>query len=232
MRIIDKNSDFYDYLQNVYRDDSITFDRTDSFLLTKDTIRYRLSLCHKHSKYEFMLLQVCNTFWLFLLYIQRGKDEYGFSRVDDYDIELLQSWKNYDKKRVLSKFSIIDFGYQILERFFECPYLLEFRLNEERLIDNIPVLVDAINMNDYKELDRVDEGDVFLGNGERVRRHIPILKSCGVPSVIDPLDIYLSFEEYFSLEKQASERTASIGITDAEKIENHGFDTKVSFRGK
>ncbi len=31
MRIIDKNTDFYDCCQNMYRDNSLTFDRTDSF---------------------------------------------------------------------------------------------------------------------------------------------------------------------------------------------------------
>ena len=36
MRIIDKNTDFYDFYQGIYRDDTITFDRTESFLLTKE----------------------------------------------------------------------------------------------------------------------------------------------------------------------------------------------------
>ena len=37
MRIIDKNTDFYDYLQYMWGYyDSSSFDRTDSFLLTKD----------------------------------------------------------------------------------------------------------------------------------------------------------------------------------------------------
>ena len=38
MRIIDKNTDFYDYWQNVYKDDTFTFDRRDSFLLTKEIL--------------------------------------------------------------------------------------------------------------------------------------------------------------------------------------------------
>ena len=38
MRIIDKNTDFYDFLQNMYPDNSLTFDRTDSFVLTKDIL--------------------------------------------------------------------------------------------------------------------------------------------------------------------------------------------------
>jgi hypothetical protein len=46
------------------------------------------------------------------------------------------------------------------------------------------------------------------------------------------LDIYNAFEEYFSLERTSTERTESVGLTDKEKITNHGFDTKISFRGK
>ena len=73
MRIIDKNNDFYDYLQNVYRDGSITFDRTDSFVLTKDDICRRLTYVDSNYRKNisvgdanFVLLQVCNTFWLLL----------------------------------------------------------------------------------------------------------------------------------------------------------------------
>ena len=36
MRIIDKNTDFYDFYQNLYPDKTFTFDRRDSYLLTKD----------------------------------------------------------------------------------------------------------------------------------------------------------------------------------------------------
>jgi hypothetical protein len=67
MRIIDKNTDFYDFYQNIYRDNSITFDRTDSFMLTKDIICSKLNyqFNSKVNNKRFALLQVCNTFWLF-----------------------------------------------------------------------------------------------------------------------------------------------------------------------
>lgn len=60
LRIIDKNTDFYDYIQGIYRDDTVVFDRTDSFILSKDMVCSKL-----HRAPEFLLLQVCNTFWLF-----------------------------------------------------------------------------------------------------------------------------------------------------------------------
>ena len=67
---------------------------------------------------------------------------------------------------------------------------------------------------------------------EYIERHIPLLKACGVANCIDAHDVYLALEEYFSLEKSASERREPIGTTDIDKIESHGFDKKVSFRGK
>ena len=38
MKIIDKNKDFYDYLQDVYKDDRYTFDRRDSYVVSRHEI--------------------------------------------------------------------------------------------------------------------------------------------------------------------------------------------------
>ena len=73
---------------------------------------------------------------------------------------------------------------------------------------------------------------IYHGNDEKVEKHIPLLKACGIAGLIDALDVFLSFEEYFSLEKTASERRDPIGSTNDDKITSHGFDTKISFRGK
>ncbi len=73
---------------------------------------------------------------------------------------------------------------------------------------------------------------VIKGDNTRVEKHIPLLKACGIAKCVDPLEVFLSFEEYFSLEKSSAERTASVGLTNLEKIGNHGFDLKTSFRGR
>ena len=44
MRIIDKNYDFYDYLQGIYPDRTVTFDRTKSFTLSKTAILHGLEV--------------------------------------------------------------------------------------------------------------------------------------------------------------------------------------------
>ena len=97
MRIIDKNTDFYDYIQNMYPDDSLTFDRTDSFVLTKEIMCNHLVVRKNYSRYaqkkkithhNFVLLQIGNAFWLFLVTIT-AIDE--FDKPTDYTIALIKN---------------------------------------------------------------------------------------------------------------------------------------------
>lgn len=217
MRILDKNTDFYDYLQGIYRDSSITFDRTDSYVLTKeivcDRFRYRKDWWNGNGFY--FLLQVCNTFWLFSFNITK-KDLYGSPK--DYETAFAATWKDYNKNRVLIKLDYIYINRDLYR---------VFKKNS-----SVDILIQAINSNNYVTEASFENYCVCIGDRKWEDRHIPILKASGFAKYIDPLEIYLSFEEYFSLEKTASERTESVGITDKERIENHGFDIKKSFRGK
>jgi hypothetical protein len=87
-----------------------------------------------------------------------------------------------------------------------------------------------LNNGDFRVRKSLNSHTIYRGDDVTVEKHIPLLKASGLASEIDPLDIFTSLEEYFSLEKQSKERTESIDITDKEKAENHGFDSKVSFR--
>ena len=231
MRIIDKNTDFYDYLQGIYVDHSITFDRTDSFLLTKEMmcdylsdIRWQIGT----SRYKFLLLQVCNTFWLFLAEIIKMTSD---DKPEDYDIMLLDGWKDYTVPRQLIRLDMIGFNW------FSCIKSYSYKnrcyeYDKGKIIINSGLLVQAVISKDYHIQRSIDKYVVCKGDHTKKECHIPILKACGIAEFIDPLKMYLAIEEYFSLEKTSSERTTSVGITDKEKIENHGFDVKRSFRGK
>ncbi len=216
MRIIDKNTDFYDYLQNMYRDNTITFDRTDSFVLTKEEFLRSYLWFYGHFGNEdntYVLLQVCNTFWLFhVTFTKTGTN--CFDEPTDYALELLISWKNYNKIRKLIKLDCIEF-----------PFYFNVNKTTESLLQ-------FVDNSEYRIRRTVDKHTIYRDDGNNVEKHIPILKACGIGPLINPLEMYLAIEEYFSLEKQDSERTESVGLTNNEKIENHGFDTKVSFRGK
>lgn len=228
MRIIDKNTDFYDYLQGVYRDDSLTFDRTDSFMLTKELLCKQLR-SSRRTDFTFLLLQVCNTFWLFLVEIKE-KDDWG--NITDYSVDLVSTWKNYNKDRCLIKLYEIMLPWRVLWRFSNSHF--NFKFNKERLLSEPQPAIDAVDHKEYEVNWNLTKHTVYRGSDFNYpeEKSIPILKASGLAGLIDPMEIYLSFEEYFSAEKTASERTESVGITDTEKVENHGFDNKVSFRGK
>lgn len=224
MRIIDKNTDFYDFYQNIYRDNSLVFDRRDSYVLTKEYICNNLYLGRHWSinekrwvpdKKTYILLQVCNTFWLFKMNVTKINN---FDRPEDYTIELLSSWRNFNKERKLISLEAINFNY--------FGYRIE---------PTIKRMIDAVDKNDYKVKQNFNYYTFYRGHIDRDReevRHIPILKASGLAPYIDAHEIYLAFEEYFSLEKSDSERREPLGTTDIDKVESHGFDKKTSFRGK
>lgn len=234
MRIIDKNTDFYDYLQGIYPDRSVTFDRTDSYILTKQIMCDHFNCDGErlyNIRHRWVLLQVCNTFWLFLIDITKTDD---CNRPENYSVELLSTWKNYEMDRSLIKLDIISPRWASFLRpcYTYDPALNTQRLNKEEIKKYTRQLIDMVNTKNYSIRRSVNKHTVFNGDGTSTEKHIPILKASGFAACINPLDIYLSIEEYFSLEKQSLERTESIGITNKEKIENHGFDVKTSFRGK
>ena len=121
MRIIDSNSDFYDYYQNIYRDDTITFDRRDSYNLSREEFANyfyyensnRFRYFHQREPIQYILLQICNTFWFFELKILTT-DNGG--KCLTYDMRLLGSWKDYTYPAEKIKLSHIRFAYYIKKR--------------------------------------------------------------------------------------------------------------------
>lgn len=231
MRIIDKNTDFYDFWQGVYPDKSLTFDRTDSYMLTKELFCEDIYRALRYWTDGFVLLQVCNTFWLFNLEVTE-RSQYDVPT--DYSLELLLTWKNFDKVRKLISLQFIDFGWKVRQRFLEFQRKpgsgLSFDI--EKLKSNLDVLQQAVDLNDYKVLHTVEGHRVMIHDHNFANRRTPLFMASGFAEHIDSLEMYLSLEQYFSLEKTSSERRESVGLSDKDKITNHGFDTKTSFRGK
>lgn len=233
MRIIDKNTDFYDYLQGIYRDDSLVFDRTDSYILDKSIVCDNLHSSYNESSNDyFLLLQVCNTFWLFLITVT---DRNSWMKATNYTVDLVSTWKNYNKDRCMMSLDVISLPWRIIRQYSDYKGFIPGRtkLNKTSLLNNPKDAIDAINNKNYDIEHSFMRHRIYVGAdySNPIEKHIPIIAASGLAGLIDPLDIYLSFEEYFSTEKTASERTESVGITDKEKVENHGFDVKQSFRG-
>lgn len=222
MKIIDKNYDFYDYLQGVYPDKTVTFDRTRSFILTKDEVCKGLNYItygiNKLGQISYILLQVCNRFWLFEAKVL-DLDDYGY--VKDYIINLVLTWTNYNTDRKLLSFNYIKLNGD--DWFAHWSAKTEDRKHK--------IAIDAINRGNYTKEYSLSVEYGYRNNERTIIYDIPLLKASGFAELINPLDIYLAIEEYFSLERTAAERRESIGLTNDDKITNHGFDTKISFRG-
>jgi len=230
MRIIDKNQDYYDYLQD--RDDTLVFDRRGSFLLTKDMFCDRIRWAWRsYSAYRFVLLQSGATFWLILVHITKFDDYPCRDKPLDYELECITTWKNYNKPRELFKLSLISFNtdwkYDI---FYMDKTTFHYEYVPEKIREHKDDLRQAIDTADFKS-SAFNKFIQYVGD-TKSELSIPLFKACGISSIISAEDMYHAIDEYFSLEKTASESTVAEGTTNKDKIVNHGFDTKTSFRGK
>ena len=227
MRIIDKNVDFYDYCQRVYPDDLVTFDRRDSYVLTKEEFARKFTISpysyiykvYEHNIFgrtRIVLLQVCNTFWMFKLFATKLDED---NNIEEYTLDLLDQWKDYDVPSVALELSTVEFSYYV------------YAWHQEFTADIIENLKQAIHTNNIRKREIFNKFYIHK-NGEKEERHIPILRDIGIAALVKPEEIYFALDEYFSKQITDSERTESIGLTDKERAVNHGFDAKTSFRGK
>lgn len=211
MRIIDNKYDFYDYLQDPT--DQLVFDRRGSYNLTKEILCSKIKphsyYCVSRTENNYrMLIQCGAAFWLVLLKMN--------DTMDNYDLELLDFWKNYDKPNELLKIDLIVFGWKISR-------------------GKVEDMRDAINHNDYLKDHNINQYTKYTDYKTTCKKEkctIPILSPSGLGNIIDPMDMFYAIEEYFSIEKTKSETTEPKGVTNNDKIVMHGFDTKSSFRGK
>ena len=237
MRIIDKNYDYYDYLQD--HTDTIVFDRRKSFMLTKEEFYRGIDSLH-NDEYGIVLLQCGATFWLILVNIlERCSNNIyeSFNYPTKCSIELLRTWKNYNCENKLLELTSISshsmlyiYDTEYVTRTYKHHYL-----NREKLNKYLDAIIDDINSTNYNVLHNFshDTKDISYKNSF-IREDLiyPILSSCGISDVIDSTELFCAIEEYFSIEKMKTETTEAKGATNDDKIIMHGFDTKTSFRGK
>ena len=233
MRIIDKNQDFYDYLQSPT--DSIVFDRRGSFLLTKQMVCRKAGNPVEHSgneNYRFLVLQCGAVFWLILMKITKVDDS-EFFYVLDYDLELLTSWKDYNADRTPIGLHLVTFPFRYM------PVSRGERLSAEEIYNDIrkdaDKLKDAYIHKEYHSTWNIGVMYVnidYKGTWTKKALTIPLLKACGISALLDPVEVFSAIEEHFSMKKTEAEKTEPEGATNDDKIIMHGFYIKTSFRGK
>ena len=222
MRIIDKLYDYYDYLQD--HNDTLVFDRRNSYVVTKEDILCTLDTrCGR--KDNLLMLQCGATYWLFRVNMTKidESQEHALPRPLDYDMELLIFWKDYEHGIKLLKFDRLE---DICWRSISWQHR---NISFDMIRTRNEILRDAIIHRNFEYADSYNEHCDPQKKGTYL---YPILKECGIASLVDPETLFYAIEEYFSLKKTESEKTVAEGTTNTDKIINHGFDTKTSFRGK
>ena len=204
MRIIDKNRDYYDYLQDY--DSDIVFDRRGSRILSNEELntwslynRYKSEFTDKY-----FLLQIGYTNWLILAKPTNiDKDTYGYFTVNDFSLELIEMWKDYNKS--------VDFKFGEIKLY----HTIEFLFSKK--YDYKTPLIDDVKLGNFEYKNNFTEKSPI------------ILNKTKLPSILNAQDVYLAIEEWLSHKK---DDIVHDSMTDKEKIVSHGFDTKSSFRGK
>ena len=204
MRIIDKNKDFYDYFQDY--DSDIVFDRRGSRILSNEELnvwslynRYKSEFTDKY-----FLLQIGYTNWLILAKPTNiDKDTYGYFTVNDFSLELIEMWKDYNKS--------VDFKFGEIKLYHTIEFLFSKKYNYKT------PLIDDVKLGNFEYKNNFTEKSPI------------ILNKTKLPSILNAQDVYLAIEEWLSHKK---DDIVHDSMTDKEKIVSHGFDTKSSFRGK
>ncbi len=202
MRIIDKNKDFYDYFQDY--DSDIVFDRRDSHILTNEELNVWVLWSRHKADDKYFLLQIGYTNWLILAKPTKiNQDGYGGYTVEDFSLELIDMYKDYNKS--------VDFKFGEIKTHYSLEYLTSKKFNHKT------ALIDDIKLGNFEYKNNFTEKSPI------------ILNKTKLPSILNARDVYLAIEEWLSHKK---DDIVHDSMTDKEKIVSHGFDTKSSFRGK
>jgi hypothetical protein len=202
MYIIDKNKDYYDYYKGIYGiDKTITYDRRGSIVLSEERLLDGITPC------EFNMAKSIEYFVL-----EVGTVQYLF--------------------RVEVHYNLVGISNQSV------PYEGEFSLNNvfrdhkhyfEKEISLVPARVDhgwywrnkrngATLVKSWDELEM--QTNRFVNN--------PIVGGTSIAGLIDPRDIWIELTNFIS--SKYNDKTVDIVNTDVDKIVNHGFDKRSSFR--
>ena len=214
LRIIDKNKDYYDYLAyQADSDDGVTFDRRGSIPLRSVDFFNVLSEDVKNHRYYYR-----RWFW---------KEEPA-------------EYNKFFAIRAGVKFFLIGLKLEVDETDFRNCILKSYKMNlikifedfdyRGKLLDIVSVYDSDILLNlvNKKKIENIKLSELIIEN-LGLPDGFYILKNIGIPSIISPEEIYYGIETYlFSLKND--KHCESKNLTDSEKIVNHGFDKKTSFR--
>ena len=209
MKIIDRNKDFYDYMQGIYFDASNTFARRGSHIISKEMLLRPFGMLEAEIYYLHIQINYLN----YIIKAIGSSFSYGCKNqiysANDSNFQLVTFWKDYETKNLVK----VDF--------FKIP---EYN---EKYFEKSPISI-LKETKMYQLHSKRFNWDGFDIN----EKNFPIFKDSGLVKFFDAREIYFAIDDYLSSQKTKNERIESINITDKEKIINHGFNISYSFRNK
>lgn len=201
MRIIDKNKDFYDYCSHIYGADKSITFDRRGSVFLTDEIIVG-SQRDLHSDW--------NTHTL-----------YGFRVLEVGDIQYLIKVSNV-------KF-INDYKNCIYDRLVSYKLDIVHEYQEHKHRYNTPLSFHTVNFCwDWKQT--MHHYEIYPEENIKVTPiELPILTGTSLTKLLDPDTIWKELCNYISGLK--NDKNVDIGTSDVEKVVNHGFDKKESFRG-
>jgi len=202
MQIIDKNKDYYDYLQKVYgRDTTITYDRRGSRVMTDLFIVELVAppeYYYEQKNGALFVLEVGEVQYLFRV-MNVAYAKFPMSGALGGEIELLTSFSDhkhyFEKEMTLVPAKRSGYNYAwFSKKYKECP------------------------VKSYSELKVIPEWQVLN----------PILRETSIPSFITEQEMWVNLTNYIS--SKYNDKTVTIVNSDVDKAVMHGFDKNTSFR--
>ena len=210
MRIIDKYKDYYDFFGHKSEDKTLVYDRRGSTLLNKETVLFHIYRYSRDNSLTFGLQAGFKLFILEAIHLQADYDPK--TRKLQYvagDLQLVDSIDNFNWAGQPLQFVDLKLPYALFNNRWY-TYRSAWDRSYQNQLKTVPVMRQKDN-----------------GLPDEPLADKPLLRDTGIPALIPPFEIYKNLEMYISSLK--TEKTVDIATND-EKIINHGFDMKSSFR--
>lgn len=208
MYIIDKNKDYYDHYSHIYGiDKNIVFDRRGSVLINNDNLVL-------HSKNRFFVRDEIQ-----YILLETGMVQY-LIKIDDI------KYKKVPRKTTKDLFNLVfdSAKFEVVKKFENYKNMFGTAISIHSVYNDWFSYLDYVHGTKSKKIDYLN----YIVTDE-LSVELPILANTSLTIIINAEDIWKDINTYISSlnnDKDIKE------VPDIEKVVNHGFDKKESFRGK
>ena len=201
MRIIDKNKDFYDYYSHIYGEDKAITFDRRGSVFLTDEMIVG-SERRLHSDRKTHTL-------------------YGFRILEVGDVQYLIKVSNV-------KF-LNDYTHQIYNKLISYKFDAVHIYQDHKHRYKTPISLHTVDFSwDWKQ--HTHHYEIYPEENPKVTPiELPILAGTSLTKLLDPDTVWKELSNYISALK--NDKNVDIGTTNIEKVVNHGFDKKESFRG-